>query len=340
MDRTERFYRIELLIRSHGGVNFDTLLAELEVSPATLKRDLQYLRDRMDAPIVYDRAANLYRFPVDQTHSSAPPRQTLPGLWFSETEIHALLSMHQLISGLDAAGVLSRHLQPLLDKLHGMLGQSESEAHALMQRVRIISPARRPVPERWFEAVGSALLRRRQLMLLYYSRTRQTETEREVSPQRLTHYRNTWYLDAWCHRSQGLRRFAMDAVRNARLLPDQPALELTLDQVAAELDGGYGIFSGKALQQAVLHFSPQAAQWVAHEEWHPDQQQHHLPDGSLELHLPYADATELTMDILRHGDQVRVLAPPALITEVATQLARAAAHYETSPANPGLTLDC
>jgi len=62
MDRTERFYRIELLIKRQSGVSFEQLLSELEVSPATLKRDLQYLRDRMDAPIVYARDDNVYRF--------------------------------------------------------------------------------------------------------------------------------------------------------------------------------------------------------------------------------------------------------------------------------------
>ena len=58
MDRTERFYKIELLIRSRGQVGFEALQAELEVSRATLKRDLQYLRERLDAPIVYDRGDN------------------------------------------------------------------------------------------------------------------------------------------------------------------------------------------------------------------------------------------------------------------------------------------
>ena len=62
MDRTERFYRIEMLIRSRGSVPFVDLMDELEVSRATLKRDLEYLRSRMDAPIVYDRDSNGYRF--------------------------------------------------------------------------------------------------------------------------------------------------------------------------------------------------------------------------------------------------------------------------------------
>src|SRR3954471_3828489 len=136
MDRTERFYRIELLIKSRQGVSFDELLKELEVSPATLKRDLQYLRDRMDAPIVYDRDDNVYRFADGGGGHGAAGRQPhqLPGIWFSEKEIHALLTMHQLIAGLDDGGVLGRDLQPLLDKLHGMLGASAVEARSLMRR--------------------------------------------------------------------------------------------------------------------------------------------------------------------------------------------------------------
>jgi predicted DNA-binding transcriptional regulator YafY len=326
MDRTERFYRIELLIKSRGGVSFETLQQDLDVSRATLKRDLQYLRDRMDAPIVYDRFDNVYRFDGAAGGGAPASQHELPGVWFSQAEIHALLTMHQLIEGLDAGGVLGRHLQPLLDKLHGMAGASESESRELMKRVKIASPARRPVPSRWFELVGSALLQRQRIDMRYFTRGKRAESQRVVSPQRLIHYRNTWYLDAFCHSSEGLRRFALDAVRSAKVLP-QRAKDVAMKSVQAELDGGYGIFTGKAQQLARLRFTPEAAQWVAHEQWHPDQQQSLLPDGALEMSLPYADATELAMDILRHGDQVKVLGPAALARRVAETLRAAVAQY-------------
>src|SRR6201991_1886767 len=123
MDRTERFYRIELLIRSRAGVSFDELRKELEVSPATLKRDLQYMRDRMDAPIVYDRGDNTYGFAdgaAEAADSSALARprggktRELHGVWFSEKNLHPLLTMPQLIAGLDDGGVVGGHLQALL----------------------------------------------------------------------------------------------------------------------------------------------------------------------------------------------------------------------------------
>ena len=325
MDRTERFYKIEMLIRSRGSVPFAALMDELGVSRATLKRDLEYLRERMDAPIVYDRFANGYSMRPD-ARDLRQVKHELPGVWFSEREIHALLTMHQLIQGLDEGGVLARHLQPLLDKLHGMLGASDTEAKELMKRVKIMSAARRPVIGRHFELIGTAITQRQRVQMTYYVRSRREETERTVSPQRLVHWRNTWYLDAWCHTSDALRRFALDAIRGATLLK-QRAKDVALKTIEAELDAGYGVFSGAKLQWAKLLFTAEAAQWVQHEQWHPKQEATLHEDGSLTLRLPYADATELAMDILRHGEQVKVLAPAALVQRVARASQHAAALY-------------
>lgn len=321
MDRTERFYKIELLIRSRECVSFAALLEALEVSPATLKRDLQYLRERMDAPIEYDAAANGYRFGQQWRGT----QHELPGVWFNERELHALLTMHQLLSSLDENGILSRHLQPMFDKLSGMLGKDEAEARELTRRVKLISTARRRVASEFFETVGSAVVQRLRLRLRYRKRGRTggTLSERIVSPQRLVHYRNTWYLDAWCHQSEGLRRFALDAMEAAELL-DEKAKPVALKALEAELDQGYGIFAGGQAQQAELVFSAEAAQWVSREEWHPAQQSQWLEDGRWRLSVPYVDATELLMDLLRHAGQVEVLAPAALRQAYAKRLRDAA----------------
>ena len=327
MDRTERFYKIELLLRSRGSVSFATLQDELSVSPATLKRDLQYLRDRLNAPIFYDAFSNGYRFAAPTTNAAAA-RHELPGLWFSENEIHALLTMHQLLAGLDDDGVLARHLQPLMEKLQGMLGTDESEARELMRRVKVIGTARRRVPSKHFELLGSALMQRRRLQLRYFKRSDQRESEHEVSPQRLVNYRSTWYLDAWCHASEGLRRFALDAVRDATLLQTR-AKHVALRELEAELDAGYGIYGGGGakVKWATLLFQPDAAQWVANEEWHAQQKARWLADGRYELQVPYSDPTELTMDILRHGDSVEVTGDKALVSAIAQRLRRAAQLY-------------
>ncbi|MDM4768493.1 WYL domain-containing protein [Pelomonas sp. SE-A7] len=324
MDRTERFYKIEKMLRHEGCVSFAKLIEALEVSPATLKRDLQYLRERMDAPIEYDAASNGYRF-GQQWRGQA--RHELPGVWFSEKEMHAMLTMHQLLAGLDEEGLLSRHLQPMFDKLTGMMGTDADEARELTRRIKLISTARRRAPSAFFETVGSAVVKRQRLKLRYLKRGPGggSASEREVSPQRLVHYRNTWYLDAWCHRSDGLRRFALDAMEAAEPL-DEKAKTLSVKQLEAELDRGYGIFAGGQEQWAELVFSAEAAAWVSHEEWHPQQRSQWLDDGRWRLELPFVDATELLMDLLRHAGDVEVLAPAALRGAFAKRLREAAAR--------------
>jgi len=100
-------------------------------------------------------------------------------------------------------------------------------------------------------------------------------------------------------------------------------------ELESALDAGYGIYGGgdRKLRWATLLFSAEAAQWVANEEWHPQQKSRHLDDGRYELQVPYSDATELSMDILRHGDSVTVTGDAPLVAAIRQRLARAAARY-------------
>ena len=157
-------------------------------------------------------------------------------------------------------------------------------------------------------------------------RGRDELTEREISPQRLIHYRENWYLDAWCHLRNELRSFAVDAIRRAEIV-DTAARnipEKTLEQV---LGAGYGIFSGRKVENARLLFSAERARWVANERWHPRQKGQLLADGSYLLELPYSDHRELVMDILKFGPDVEVLGPPSLRIRVAERLNRAIECY-------------
>ncbi|MEZ5651700.1 MAG: WYL domain-containing protein [Burkholderiaceae bacterium] len=322
MNQTERLYRIDQLISQRQVVSFADLMSALEVSRATLKRDLSYLRDRLNAPIVYDRHAGGYRF----ERAGVGPQYELPGLWFSDREILALLTMHKLLQDLDTGGLLGEQIEPLITRLNALLERAPGGPGEIHERVRLMPALNRPVPPRFFQRVGAALLRRQRLDIVYWTRTRDEQSRREISPQRLVHYRSAWYLDAWCHRSNGLRMFALDAIREARVL-DSPAHELPLAEVARAMGGGYGIFHGEQVQWATLVFEPDAARWVSTEVWHADQRGRWRDDGRYELEIPFAASPELEMDILRHGEQVTVLAPPALRERIGARLQAASARY-------------
>ena len=319
MDRTERFYKIQQLIHRHKVVPARRFRDELEISPATFKRDLEYLRSRLNIPIVWDREANGYRY------DPQAELQELPGLWFNAQEIYALLTMKHLLEGLEP-GLLGPHVEPLLDRLTAALGSGEHTADAVQKRIRILRMARRAMPLRHFEIAARALLERKRLRVIYYNRARDDETTRVVSPQRLVHYRENWYLDAWCHLRDDIRSFAVDAVRAAELV-EEPAREVRDRELDEVLASGYGIFSGREVHWARLRFSPVRARWVAAEQWHPEQKAGFEADGSYVLQVPYADDRELIMDILKYGPDVEVLEPPALRQRVRDLHAAALQKY-------------
>jgi predicted DNA-binding transcriptional regulator YafY len=186
--------------------------------------------------------------------------------------------------------------------------------------------ARRTMPAGQFEIAASALLNRRRLFMRYRGRVNADDTEREVSPQRLVHYRENWYLDAWCHMRDALRSFSIDRVRDAEIRAAQ-AIDIADAELDAALGSGYGIFSGREVTWAKLRFSPIAARWVAAETWHPRQRSRHEADGSYVLEVPYSDDRELLRDILRHGPDVEVLAPADLRTRVSAALEESAKRY-------------
>jgi len=320
--KAERLYRIESMLRRGRKLTFQDMLNELEVSKATLKRDLQFLRHRLDAPINYNRAEDTYELGV----SPEGGRRELAGLWFNSQELHALLTSHHLLSSLDGNGALSRHVGPLLERIHKLIGQSEKDKTDVIQRISVRNVGQRPVEAPCFELVCSALLERKRLHFKYATRSRKAESQRKASPQRLIHYRNTWYMDAWCHTNNDLRRFALDAMSDVST-DAAKCKEVTIGTVEKALDGGYGAYAGNDVQWATLRFSAQAAQWVAREQWHPNQQATQLSGGRLDLKVPYVDLTELRMDVMRHGPEVEVLQPKELREQIAENLRKTLAIY-------------
>jgi len=309
LTQTERLYRLKRWLDAGRCLSRRDLLDDLGVSPATLKRDIAHLRDRMNAPVVFDRERRGWR--LDAAAQLAGTQYELPGLWLSADEIHALLTMQHLLAHLDAGGLLGPHIAPLADRLHKMLGTGARAGAEVVRRIRVQTVGARTLHLPHFQAVGTALLRRQRLHIDYHGRGRGETRERQVSPQRLIHYRDNWYLDAWCHLRRGLRSFAVDAMRSARVL-DKAAIDVGEHELDAVLGAGYGIFAGRKVQWAELRFSPERARWVAAETWHPKQNGRFDDDGRWVLRLPYADPRELVMDILRHVPEVEVLGPVAL----------------------------
>ena len=322
MSDMERLHRIKYMIQQRKCVPREDFLSELEISPATFKRDLEYLRSRMQASIVYDRFLGGYKF----ENSSSIERIEMPGLWFSEKEATALVLMQHLLSSLDQGGLIGPHIEPLTAIIDGILGQSDATAKELRKRIKVIGMGSRKNSIENFSEIGAALLKRNRLQIAYYSKSKDENTVREISPQRLIYYRENWYLDAYCHLRNDLRSFSVDGIQSA-VLTNKKAQEVSEKECQEHFAESYGIFSGKATQRAKLRFSPEHARWVSGEHWHGQQVGNFDKEGYYNLEFDYNQDPELVMDILKHGSGVEVISPASLKNKVKAELKKAIELY-------------
>ncbi len=321
MGRTERLFRITSLLREAKKIRFTEMLDRLDISPATLKRDLKYLRENLGTPIYYDAFERAYQM---DTNSHKGKRE-IPGFWFDESELLALAFACRLLEELDPHQQLAPRLRLVIERLTASLPKDAWQGD-WMDRIRLFMPGRRQVASEIFDSVAAAVLQRRRLRIRYFTRSRDARSDREISPQRLI-FQKAWYLDAHCHKVNELRRFSLDAIESASVL-DTAAYDIDLARLEQMFDGTYGAFVGEPTRWATLIFSPVAARWVALETWHPMQRSRTMADGRLELLVPYRETTELVMDVLRHGDQVEVVGDEDLVRAVRERVRALTRRYD------------
>ena len=323
MDKFDRIFELHGILKDrHTPISRGDLARRLECTESTIYRLIALLRDRLGAPVEYDREREGYLY----VRRSDGRTFELPGLWFTAAELQSLVVLQLLLQSL-GSGLLATHLAPIGKRINELIRHHRLNLGEVGERIRPLSLAARPMGAA-FQAAASATLQRRRLRIQYHSRSKDELTERTVSPQRIVHYRDNWYLDAWDHLRDALRSFAVDRIRSAVELPEA-AFEPPAAQLKEHYASAYGIFAGKANKTAVLRFSPARARWVADERWHPEQSGQFLTDGRYELLFPYRDPRELIMDILRHGQEVEVVSPESLRAEVKAALEGALRQYAT-----------
>ncbi len=324
MDRYERIIALHRTLQSaRRPVTMAHLQDELGCSRATVYRDIAFLRDGLMAPVIGDGEAG---FGYDKDEAE---RFELPGLWLTSEELHALVAAQQLLAR-SSGGMLSSALAPLQQRIDKLLDAHSGGKRWPLERIRVIPHRSRRLDEHIFRIVASSVLERRPLSFEYHARTTDEKTRRKVSPQRLTHYRDNWYLDAWDEDREALRSFAVDRIHGPRM-GDGAAHDVDEDALSTHLSSSYGIFSGAPKGWATIRFSAKAARWVAEEHWHSQQQGHFLPDGRFELKLPYSASRELLMDVLQYGADAELVEPRALRAQLSTLLQLALGHYDDTP---------
>lgn len=316
-----RLHKIDQLIRQKTYPNVPVLSRYLEVSTRTIERDLEFLRDRLGAPLKYDPKRRGYFY----THDGF----SLPRLKLTEGELVALYLGHKLLSqykGTPYEAAIAQAFAKLRMFLPDSVEVDFAEVDGFLSFA--VEPLRgdEEVMAARFQEVVQAIHEHETLDITYYTASRNAQTERLVDPYHLRSYHGAWYLIAYCHSRREVRIFALDRVRSLRRtgrhfkLPAGFSLEEYL---------GYslGIERGQKPREVVIRFDAEQARWVRERQWHPSQKLTPLPDGSLLFKVTVSGLGEVKRWVLGFGCHAEVLAPEELRQAVAREVAELADKY-------------
>lgn len=302
-----RMLRIHQAIQSGGFPNASTLALELEVSTKSIKRDIEFMRDRLELPIEYDSRRWGY-FYTEEVGA-------FPTLQITEGELFALLVAEKALQQYRGTS-FEKPLLSAFKKMAAALPDAVSFNFADWEQTISFRLTAEPVLNlEIFDTLARATAQGRQLRLTYRKPGRLQTEERIVDPYHLANINGEWFLFAYDHLRRDIRTFVPARVRKAELTgatvtrPKKFSLE-------KRLRDSFGVHSAEGEFEVVIRFNAQAADYVREKRWHPSQELKELPDGGVDLHLKLSSLGEVQRWVLSWGGHARALKPPELADAV------------------------
>jgi predicted DNA-binding transcriptional regulator YafY len=302
--------------------NAQHLADKFEVSPRTAKRHIEFMRDRIGAPLIYHGDRRGYGY--EDASFEMPLMPVTP------EEVLAVLIARTLLSK-TAGGVISEAMRRSGQKLLEQAARFGWEPARLDEIFSAVGHGFSPAPAAAFQTAARALLDKKLLAFIYTSPRDETPVHRVTEPHHLQYYMGSWVLIARCRLRDEFRMFYLSRMSDWKMLPETfTPLPKETWQIHAK--GAFGIFQGKKLIPVTLRFNPFRSRWIRQQTWHPDQTVRDTEDGGLELSFPVADFREVKMMILQFGADVEVVSPAVLRAEIAEEIRQMTRIYPVEDA--------
>ncbi len=314
----ERMMRIHTAIGSNKYPNATDLADTLEVSTKTIVRDIEFMRDRLNLPVVYDSARFGYHY--------TSPVESFPTLQITEGELFALLVAEKALQQYRG----TPYEKPLLDalrKLERSLPDTISLNLAHWEQTISFRTSAEPMLQlELIDRLARAAASRQELRLLYRKPNRKPAEQRLVHPIHVANVNGDWYLFAFDLLRNDIRTFVPARIQEAIPTGNSFAITQPFD-LSQLLRDSFGVHSSSGHFKVVVQFTPEVADYIREKRWHPSQELVDLPNGGVEIRLLLGSLIEIRRWILGWGPDARVLEPASLAEDLRDSARRITRQY-------------
>lgn len=310
----ERYFWFHGEIKAGRYPNARILAEAFEVSQKTAQLDVEFMRDRLGAPLEYSYKKKGYYYTDDSFE--------LPSLWLRQGEIVALVLAKRLAASIPDSETKAS-LNSVLTKLFSSLSEKMGVAvEDIAEKISLKNVEYYNTEEDLFKSIIESLLKNEPAKITYYSPHSNKESKRDILPLHLLNYMGSWHLIAYCALRGALRTFVLSRIKKYEAIEGAIAIPADLPPVKEYLRRNFGIFYGGDTMEVTLSFSPKVAGFVKEQIWHKSQKIEDRADGGIILKLPVGDLREIKREVLKFGAEVEVLGPEVLREEVKGEIER------------------
>ncbi len=299
----QRMMRIHELLQKGRHPNCTFLAEELEISTRTAKRDVDFMKCRLNLPIEYDVGRNGYRYTAPVEH--------LPAIAISEAEMFALLVAQKAITQYQG----TPFHQPLAAAFRKVTAHLDRRVRYSLGGLDEVLSFRPFAPEdtdlKVFEVIAQALRERRELTFFYRNFGAPRRQRRRAHPYHVACINNLWYLFAFDVNRQAMRTFALTRLTEPQITRQRFATPQDFD-LDRQLRGSFHVYTGRGDYTVVLDFDAWAAESIRGRRWHASQTLTDRPKGGLRLEMRLTSLKEVDRWVLSWGPHVTVVEPKAL----------------------------
>jgi len=312
-----RMVQIDRQIRDGKYPNANTLAKEFELSPRTMQRDIEALRDFLCADIQYDAVKKGYYYPPGTP-------EVMPGLKLSDEERFILYLSEIALPEIQPG--TQKTFTKLLQKLYLADEMINSEEGLSSHLSFDFGKGKKASGEKAFLALREAINKKVSVKMTYYTAWGKERSERVFDPYHIRWTSSSWLVIGYCHLRKKLRIFAISNIE--KIEPTKEKFVIPKDFTPEDFIGNaWGIIKGEPTC-IKLRFSDEISEWIAQRKWHKTQEIEFNKDGSMNLSLTVDGLSEIIPWILGWGKDVTVLEPPELKEMIKDKAKKILGNYD------------
>lgn len=322
----ERFLQLDERLRSPLRTTRESLAKELNCSERTIQYDLDFLRERLRAPIEFDRHGRGWHY--------SNPDWRLDMVALTQGELFVLTLGAQVLDTYSNS-VYAEELESAIARLADRLPERTwvNLKQLVGDHVRFRVGAELDLDADMWHDLSQACQQQRRVKMTYYTASRNAISKREFDPYLLHFSGNNPYVTGYCHNKNDLRWFRVDRIQELTLLDDQFEIDPEFD-ADAHLASAFQHQVGGEPMSIAIWFDSATAPYIRERRWHSSQEIDEHEDESLTLRFVARGLDEVKRWVLFYGAGAIVREPPELVELVRQDIAAMTDNYAQADKEP------